>query len=403
MAACSTKSGIKNGGDDGVNSVSTEMIANQTRQPVLPPARSEIKNFATTLFEAVCESDRDKNICISPTSATWALSMVANGASGTTLHEMLQTLGYDNIETLNKEQATLITSLATKDETTRLSIANSIWINNLPVNEDFISINRKYYDATVQSEIFDKSTFEKINNWCSEKTEGKIKSILDKPNNNTKMLLLNALYLKSSWARPFDKNATANHIFTKSNGEEMVVKMMKQKFRTAYFENDSMQIASKHLHGGFEMLFILPRKGIEIKEIAATMTENYDTIRQQMKTSKEVIMGVPRFKAEYNVSLKPMLQSSGIESAFSGEANFEKISEKPLYLDDVIQKSYIAVNEEGVEAAAVTAAMMNMLAMRPSEQPKEMIMDRPFIYMITHKNNDKETILFIGKTEEPKE
>lgn len=404
ISSCYTGSNIKNNNLSATQGKPEDsIITMQTRQQILPTPTEGTCNFAISLFRAVCEAEKQKNICISPASAEWALSMVANGANGITEREIIQMLGFKDIETLNSLQDSLISSLPTKSHTTHLSIANSIWINkDVPVKDEFIAINRRYYDATVQSVKFDNHALAQINKWCSEKTEEKIASILDNLDNSTKLLLLNALYLKSSWAAPFNEKATVEHTFTKSNNEEVKVKMMKQKSRTTYFENDTMQIASKHLCGKLEMRFILPRKGIETDSVVRILDEKYETLRSRLK-SHEVIMGVPRFKTEYGTSMKQMLKEMGMQAAFGKNAQFEKISEIPLYIDDVIQKSYIAVNEVGVEAAAVTAVTMNMLSMRPAEQPKEMIMDRPFIYLIVHCENNKETILFIGKTEEPKE
>ena len=165
---------------------------------------NDANTFATKLFEQLCSSDKLDNICISPASANWALSMVANGADGNTLHEIIATLGLDNtdIATLNRFQQEMCETIARDNQESTLSIANSIRISDkLKVKKPFISTNSQYYDAEIKTVPFNDATLQEINNWCDEKTRGKIKCILGKLDSNSRMILLNALYLKSRWSR----------------------------------------------------------------------------------------------------------------------------------------------------------------------------------------------------------
>lgn len=357
--------------------------------------------FATVLFDKICRSEKKENICISPASAAWTLSMLANGADGNTLAQITSTLGYDSILRLNQRQKELATIITSSDTSASTIIANSIWINKeLSVKAPFVDSNQKYYNATTGNREFNNETLKEINNWCAEKTNGKIKTILSKLDKRTKMLLLNALYFKAMWSKPFDANATVKHPFTKENGDTITVDMMNQRLRTSYFENDIVQMASKPFgNGSFSMLFIMPKNN-DIAATANAMIDNLDNWCTTMQEGTNVILGLPKFVTEYDTSLITALRNMGITDAFSHSADFSHISESPLYVDDIIQKSYIKVDEYGAEAAAVTIASMQLLSARPTEN-RTMIMDRPFIFAIRENITNENNILFIGKIDNP--
>lgn len=149
------------------------------------------------------------------------------------------------------------------------------------------------------------------------------------------------------------------------------------------------------------MQFVLPHRGVSIKEATQHLAHNYNKLNQEMLYNKRIILSLPRFKCEYTTGLTGVLEAMGIKDAFNGRANFQGISDAPLYISDILQKSYLKINEEGAEAAAVTAIMVGCLAMRPTEKPIEVKFDRPFIYLIVDQATGN--ILFIGKTDNPQE
>lgn len=357
--------------------------------------------FAFILLDHICRNDKNENICISPASVKCALAMAANGAQGQTLEQILSTievtrgLGYLNSST--------IYTINNGDDETTLSIANSIWINkNVPVKEKFIADNQKYHNAEVVNAPFDNSTLSAINNWCKEKTNGKITSILDKLDNQTKMILLNAIYLRGRWRNEFYKESTHDAPFTKADGTTTNVKMMSQTLTTAYNRDDKVSIISLPFNNSrVAMQFVLPHKGTSIDEAARHLAHNYDTLCEGMSYRQRIALSLPRFKCEYNIGLKSALKAMGMSDAFGHKANFEGISDEPLYIDEIMQKTYLKINEEGAEAAAVTAIMVGAMAMRPTSDPIELKFDRPFIYLIVDKSTDN--ILFIGKSDNPQE
>lgn len=380
------------------NTVSPKDISKETKSYT-----ADSNGFAMTLFAHVCNSSPEENLCISPASAQWALSMVANGAEKNTLKEMLTALNSESIASLNSRERGLIERLMTGNEKTRLSIANSIWINSkLPVKPEFIEKNKDLYDAEVGTMQFNAEAVKAINNWCSQKTEGKIPQIINQLNNDMMMVLLNAIYFKGGWIKPFNEDATKECTFTKEDGSEIMVQMMSQRFRTGYYGNNDVQIVSKPFNDGrFEMIFVLPREGMKLTEAINLLGKNYTAWRSEIRQGEDVIFGLPRFKVEYSTSLRKSLEAMGMKDAFGKDADFNGISTSPMYIDDVIQKSFINVNEEGVEAAAVTAAVMVGMSLQP-QQPREVKLDRPFIYMIAERGNDG-NILFVGKSGAPRE
>ena len=364
-----------------------------------------MNTFALSLLDEVCKRDSLQNVCISPASAAWALSMVANGAEGNTLAEILGTLGIEDggIEALNRQQQWALENLSEGNNNSRtLSVANSIWINDcFKVKKDFINTNKKFYSAEVKNVPFDAATLEAINLWCSEKTNGRITSILEKLDSNSRLILINALYLKSQWSRSFQEHQTKRELFTKENGDNIVVDMMHQTFNTRYFCNSSFQMASKPLgRGDIEMIFILPREGVTTYSVMQMLAEGYTGYREQM-INAEIAMGLPKFKVEYDTNLNNVLKAMGTNDAFDSNANLGNISKAPLFISDIIQKSYIDVNEQGVEAAAVTAAIIGLLAMPREQEIIPMIMNRPFLFVIAKRGDAISNILFAGKIEEP--
>lgn len=360
------------------------------------------RTFATALFDRACKNTEKENICISPASTAWTLGMLANGADGNTLAQIIGMLGHDNIDSLNNRQKEQAATITKGDTSVTAIISNSIWINNkLAVKAPFVDRTSIYYDATINTRKFDNATLRDINDWCAQKTNGKINSILSKLDNRTKMLLLNALYFKATWSRPFNARATTEHPFAKENGDTTMVAMMNQRIRTAYFENDTVQMAYKPFgDGNFSMLFIVPQPSIGMQKTTAALIDKFDHWHAQMQEGTNVNLGLPKFSTEYDTSLKTALCSMSITDAFGPSANFSQISASPLYVDDIIQKCYIKIDEEGAEAAAVTMASMQLLSARPTES-KQMIIDRPFIFVITENITKENNILFIGKIGNP--
>lgn len=354
-------------------------------------------SFHGNLFSLACKESRSENVCISPVSAQLALTMTAAGATGETQEEMYRALRLG--ENGGEESAAMMKQLGAENPNFELKAANSIWINEkFDVKEEFIKSNRELFNAQVSSIPFNNATVGIINGWCSDNTNGKIKSVLGRIDPNHRMFIINALYFKAPWEKPFAKAGTKPMPFTKENGEVEEVMTMNQKFKTEYFENDTLQMASKPFKSRYEMIFILPRKYYSTEQAAEYLALNYEKLRKQTEIY-EVQLSLPKFKSEFSTSLRPSLEAMGMKRAFGTGAQFDGITDAPLYIDDVFQKTYISVDELGAEAAAVTVVVGALMAApRPTEK-RELKLDRPFIYAIADRSTG--TILFIGKVGNP--
>lgn len=364
------------------------------------------ENKATTdtplwgkLLSEACKEIGNENICLSPLSAQFAMAMVANGAEGKTREEICDVMQFG--DSANERCREFIDHIATKrywDKHSEIKIANSIWVKeNFDVKQEFTETNKKYFDALVETAEFNRFTVERINNWCKENTNGKIPAILNRFNESDRMLLINALYFKAAWSKPFSEENTTNKRFTTEKGEDIEVPTMTKRSSELFYKDDVVTIVVKRLQPEYSMLFVLPNEGVKCNEAAEHLAKDFDTILKNMEV-RDISLSLPKFTTDFGMSLKPILANLGIKRAFGDKAQFGGISNEALFISDIIQKAYINVNEKGTEAAAVTVIFSGALSSRP---PKIEIVDfdRPFIYAIIKDNSNE--VLFTGKVGNP--
>jgi serpin B len=329
------------------------------------------------------------------------MAMVANGAEGKTKMEILDAMQLGDNANVNSRR--LLDDIATKtvwNEHGDVRIANSIWIKEgFDVKQKFVDTNKEYFDALVESVKFNQESVKRVNEWCNENTNGKIPTILDRLTENDRMLLINALYLKAAWNKPFQEKNTTDRKFTTERGEEIEVPTMMMRSNEPFYSDDMVAMTSKRLQGGYTMLFILPGEGVKCDEAAEYVAKDFDTFLKNMEVT-DVNLSLPKFTTDFGMSLKNTLASLGIKRAFGGKAQLGGISDEALYISDVVQKTYINVNEKGTEAAAVTMAVAGLLSMRPSKI-EVITFDRPFIYAIIKDNGNQ--VMFAGKVGNPNE
>ena len=341
-------------------------------------------------------SKEDCNICLSPLSAQMAIAMAAIGAEGETQQQMYSTIG----NSINEDAKDIIARFDEENGRCELNLANSIWINDkLSVKQDFIDKNKSIYNAEVNTITFDKYAKNIINNWCSDNTKGKINEIIDEIDKSDMMYLINALYFKSPWLTPFEADLTKRKSFTTAEDKVVTVDMMKKVLKTQYYIDDTIQMATLPFEDGFEMVFVLPRYKKSIEDAIDHLATQYKNCTDNMETY-EIALFLPKFKTEFSIYMRDILYAMGMERAFGCEAQFGNISGTQLYIDNIIQKTYIGVDEDGAEAAAVTAVTMRCGAMPPQDVKRAtMMLDRPFIYAIKDRVTD--TMIFVGTVGNP--
>ena len=370
-------------------------LANVPVSTVVDDSAKNANGFWGGVFEELCRKSNKENVCLSPLSAQFALAMLANGAEGETKDEIYRTL-VSNTDVNGYYKMLLAKN--SKSEGFEINTANSIWINsNLSVKEPFITKNKEYYDATIEVTKFNKGTLQRINGWCKKKTNGKIPTILSDIRPSDMVYLINALYFNADWDNPFKKENTRKEDFTTEKGKVVEVNMMKQRENMLYQSNEMFDIAVKRYKSNYSMLLALPKEGIRCDIAADTLMQNIDKYLSEMDMSN-VELSLPKFTTEFGSSLKEVIEQQGITKAFGAGAELKGISDAPLCVDNIIQKTYINVDEEGTEAAAVTAIIAKLTSMRPQNNVT-MKLDRPFVYVII--DNENNEVLFVGKVGNP--
>lgn len=370
-------------------------------------------SFGLKLFHQLNESaPANTNLFISPMSISYALAMALNGADKTTYDAIALTMELAGMsrESIDASNRQLMSYLTAADSSVTFDIANSIWYRaGLPIREKFITTNQTFFDAKVQGLDFNNpDAAGTINAWVAESTRGKISQIVSPPiDPHMVMFLINAIYFKGSWSTKFVKGATTDHPFYLADGSTESCRMMNSKRDYAYFENGEFQaIRLPYGDSAFSMLVFLPR---DTAGVDALITDLDDDAWSQWRRNffvTEVQFGLPRFKFEYSVTLNDILKSMGMEIAFAPDGadfgrmvHLDQMQGENVYISDVKHKTFLQVDEEGTEAAAVTSiGMIATSAAMPRPTPV-MIVDHPFLFAIEEKTTG--SLIFIGKVMKP--
>jgi len=361
-------------------------------------------SFAFDIFRQVLESTgENENVMISPMSISYALSMTLNGASGATYDAILEALRLSGITagSINNSYKNLTKALLSVDKRVLMSIANSVWTeNDFVVKQAFIDILTNYYDAESESfDINDSTAPDRINEWIENKTNGLITEMIDKLEDNTVMLLINAIYFKGKWKSQFDESKTVQMPFYKSAINQIDVPMMKQETEFSVYEGNGFVLAEfPYGQGNFVMDVILPDEQSSLSNILSQVSDANFTAWINQMTKRKTDVSFPRFKYGFKKKLKDVLTDMGMGIAFTESADFSNISDQyDLLINDVTHQSFIETNEEGTEAAAATVVEIGLTSMPPS--PLVFRMDHPFIYIIRETTTN--TIIFMGRVSDP--
>ncbi len=356
-------------------------------------------NKAFPLFAAVDAATKaNENFTISPLSLSEMLVMASNGANGETRKQINSIIGAnDNIskESLNEAFNGLNEYLARVDSKTTFTTANSVWIDEgFKVKPEFLS-DKKLIGETFYQKLSTIKTMDDINHWCDIKTSGCIKDILTEPlDDYCRMVLANALYFKGMWKNKFSKDDTKEKEFTNSDGSKSKVQMMFQSSMFLGYEGLDMDFVEfPYGNENYCMDVFLPHEDKKLDECMKDFDQK--TFEEYLKKAAmgEILVEMPRMKLNYKTSLVKPLKAMGMTDAFSDDADFSGISNEKTYISDVIQATFVNVDEEGTEAAAVTVATLDnsVMPMRTST----FYINRPFAYIIREKTTG--TILFMGK------
>jgi serpin B len=387
---------------------STEPISPE--KPELNPVEKSVvqaeNDFGIRLFQKIVGATPDTNIFISPLSVSMALGMTLNGANGTTWQAMQSTLGFEGLtnQQINEAYQNLLQILSGLDPKVQFQIANSIWYRQgFTFDPEFIKLNQTYFDAEVAGLDFSQpAAASTMNQWIEDKTNGRIKNMIQPPINPfTIMFLINAIYFKGTWTYQFDETKTRDDYFYADDESRQPCRIMVQRSKYFYFENDAFQaIDLPYGDGDFITTIFLPTGENKLDQLIAELTpEKFQNWLTNFKADS-VSLFLPRFKLEYKIKLNDVLSALGMEAAFTDAADFTKMYPPGgVFISQVLHKSFLEVNEEGTEAAAATVVEMALTSIGGG--PKQIIMNinRPFLFIIRDRITN--TILFVGKIMNP--
>jgi serine protease inhibitor len=393
-------------GEDGLSP------ARDTPRSLTPAERELVGSynaFGLRLFREIVKGSGDKNVFISPASVSMALGMTVNGAAGTTEEAMKSTLEFSGMTTAEIDECyrSLIELLVGLDPKVQFQIANSIWYRlGWTFEQPFLDACRTYFNAEVSGLDFSSpEAAAVINAWVSQSTNGRIQEIVNNPIDiYTVMFLVNAIYFKGTWTHRFDPSLTKDDQFTLPDGSTAPCKMMQQPEpgKTgdfSYYANDTFQVLDlPYADGWFSMTILLPAPSVKLDSIIAEL--DHETWKQWTAGlgARTGRIEVPRFELQYEATLNDVLGAMGMEPAFDPyTADFTRMyGDGGLFISRVKHKTFVKVDEEGTEAAAVTSVEVGTTS---APDDFEMRVDRPFLFAI--RENHSGTVLFIGKIVDP--
>lgn len=372
-------------------------------------------SFDEKLLTYISENT-EGNYMVSPLSFRYALGLLLAGAEGETKAELLNALSVksaqewteycnnfngftrlfdeqlkEEIEAFHHDKQCGYVDDDAEAPFRALRVANSVWKCE-DIAEEF---NAEYRDFISKNYAAEYSTFTQenavklINEWASIKTEKMIPELLpeDYPTQDLAVVLMNALYFKDTWVNSFSKALTKDDTFTTEKGEKVTKTFMTQTKEFLYYADSSTELVILPMSGNISMAFVIG---------------NTDNISEKTSkaTSHSVKVTIPKLDLESSFSnqeLCDFLKASGVNKIFDLDADFSAMIDYPIYVDDIIQKTRIKLDEDGVEAAAVTAVMSERTAMIDPEKSLEFTADRPFSFYIYTTCNETTAMLFAGE------
>ena len=366
-----------------------------------------VNSFAFDIFREVHEVN-EGNLFISPYSIFTALAMTYEGARGETAEEMANVLNVkqDN-ESFHHYMKNLYEVLNTKNEEYNISTANALWVKeNLQLLEAYLNVIREYYggDATEVDYSNPTEAAAIINQWVENQTNGLIKDLItaDAISPLTALILTNAIYFKGIWKTQFDPVNTTNRTFetnTDTFVEAPTMSLIDTEDVFYYTETDDLQILELPYTGDDISMIILLPKNNDLSPAIDTIDIDMLSEWTGSMVETKVDIYLPKFKVETSYSLGDYLIDLGMNIPFTSDADFSGITGgRDLFISKVLHKAFIDVNEEGTEAAAATAVIME-LTVNGSSSRVVFDCNHPFMYLIQHKQT--ETILFMGSISDP--
>ena len=365
--------------------------------------------FGFNMFKQLNE-ENDGNIFFSPYSIFTALAMTYEGARNKTADEMSSVLNVEqNNESLHNYMKSLYEYLNKENDDYNISTANALWVNeNFKLLEDYLKIIKDYYggDATEVDYGNPQEAAGIINQWVESNTNGLIKDLITEGviSPLTRLILTNAIYFKGTWKVQFDPDNTTDRDFEISSGNRVEVSTMnliETEDIFNYTETNTLQILElPYTSNDLSMIILLPKNN-DLSNIIDSVDNDKLSGWKESMVEKSLDIYLPKFEIETKYSLKETLKQLGMMDPFTTAADFSGITGgKDLFISNVIHKAFVEINEEGTEAAAATAVIMDLTSVNGGGSSRIVFdCDHPFMYLIQHKETG--TILFMGSINDP--
>jgi serine protease inhibitor len=392
LSACATASAASYDGK----------LVKQSIEPLDSGFVSGVNSFGISAASQLYGSDT--NLALSPVSIELALCMARAGAAGATKDEMTAALGLAGLS--DEQIADACQALMWRANTGGMEAANALWLlDGYKYKADYITTCTEKYMADLKT-LAIPGAMNAVNAWAKQKTHDRIDKILSQePDDNTRMIITNALYYLGDWDLPFDANDTLDKEFTTPSGT-VTVPFMNSEWSIPYYSNDqfsmiSLKFKAKEDEGQYAMAFILPAEGASVDSLLKSLSgDTFKTALAGATDDRQVSISLPKFEFSYFAPLAETLKAMGMEKAFSPDAaDFSGMTDADqLFISSVLHKCYVRVDELGAEAAAVTSVEMTATAM-PMEPPLTFNANRPFLFAIYSQEDG--TIAFIGAVNDP--
>jgi len=376
------------------------MDSGQHLSPVFDRIVTASNNIGFKVLSELETARAEQNVLISPVSIAFALCMLQNGAGGATreaLQDALETRDV-SIDEVNRACLKLRSSLVSSNSEHLIKLANGLWAQQrLRFSDDFVRAVTRFYEAEISSVDFhDPSSLAIINKWARNQTGGKIYPLLnsDDIEPTTECVMSTAVYFKGAWASPFAPEDTREAPFHLPDGRTRNVWMMQQTGRYPFFKSPEFRVVGLLYGAGrLSMYVVLPSDNFTPADFLRDTQSSEDWVTKMQE--REITLSLPRFKVEYEEELKAPLSKLGLSNIFSSEADFAPMGLGNQRVEKFKHKTTVEVNEEGAEAAAVSAMMLGR------SLPVNMQVNRPFFWMI--RDNRTRAVIFAGLFQQPKD
>ncbi len=363
-------------------------------------------DFDVALYRALAAEPG--NQFVSPYSVSSAFALVYPGAGGQTAAEIQRVFGYDAAPLSQARQTrALAQSLQTERGGSEFSVANAAWVERtMTLRSEYARIIRDEVGSTIEQVDFianQAAALRRINAWAARETRDRIPEILTEPDPMRRLVLTNAVYFKGKWTDPFAAASTRDGEFYTSETAHVPARLMRQLTNARYFETDAFQAAEfDYDEGAFALTVFLPRSrtGLAAFERDLTGARLTDYLSRLASAERPRLdLTLPKVEVRGDYKLKPQLQTLGVREAFEDSADLDAMADDPsLKISEVVHKTFLAIDEEGTEAAAVTAVDIVTTSAPvgpPPPPPIEFKADRPHFIVLHHKPTRAR--LFLGR------